>query len=164
MGDNRILIILLMVFRIRDKSLFWTKSGWKNNWEPKILNMPKPINPATTQYVIMRNDYHSFLRSINSSTQSSRPIVTSPEPAANISTATLSSSSSSCLSCATSSDCPSTARPQSNSSRTDQYPSRHSGTQICRPDRQGLRVAQSQLPPPATVHLRTGQQTNSKAK
>jgi len=26
-----------MGFRIRDKSLFWTKSGWKNNWEPKIL-------------------------------------------------------------------------------------------------------------------------------
>ena len=77
-----------MVFRIRDKSLFWTKSGWKNNWEPKILNMPKPINSANTQYVVMRNDYHSFLRSINSFTQSFRPIETSPEPADSTSMAT----------------------------------------------------------------------------
>jgi len=51
-----------MVFRIRDKSLFWTKSGWKNNWEPKILNMPKIINPVNTQYVIARLDFNSFLR------------------------------------------------------------------------------------------------------
>lgn len=76
-----------MAFRIRDKSLFWTKSGWKNNWEPKILNMPKAINPTTTQYVIMRGDYNSFLRSINSIMQSSRPIVTSLVPANSISTA-----------------------------------------------------------------------------
>ena len=55
-----------MSFRIRDKSLFWTKSGWKNNWEPRILNMPKPINPATTQYVTCRFDHHSFLRSRSS--------------------------------------------------------------------------------------------------
>jgi hypothetical protein len=57
--------IYLMVFRIRDKSLFWTKSGWKNTWEPKILNMPKPINSANTQYVTCRFDHHSFLRSIH---------------------------------------------------------------------------------------------------
>ncbi len=54
-----------MVFRIRDKSLFWTKSGWKNTWEPKILNMPKPINSPNTQYVTCRFDHHSFLRSNN---------------------------------------------------------------------------------------------------
>ncbi len=77
-----------MVFRIRDKSLFWTKSGWKNNWEPKILNMPKPINPSTTQYVIMRGDFNSFLRSINCETQSFRPIATSPVPSSSTSTAT----------------------------------------------------------------------------
>jgi len=51
-----------MVFRIRDKSLFWTKSGWKNNWDPKVLQMPKAINSPVTQYVTCRFDYHSFLR------------------------------------------------------------------------------------------------------
>lgn len=54
-----------MVFRIRDKSLFWTKSGWKNNWEPKILNMPKPCNPNETAFVTTKKDHHSFLRSKN---------------------------------------------------------------------------------------------------
>lgn len=103
-----------MVFRIRDKSLFWTKSGWKNNWEPKILNMPKPINPANTQYVVMRNDYHSFLRSINSSTQSSRLIETSPVPAGSTSTETRSSNTSSSSNSATSLNCPSTVKPQSS--------------------------------------------------
>lgn len=54
-----------MVFKIRDKSLFWTVSGWKNNYAPKILNMPKPIASSRTQYVTCRYDYHSFLRSIS---------------------------------------------------------------------------------------------------
>ena len=53
-----------MGFKIRDKSLFWTRSGWKNNWEPKILNMPRPVNSSNTMYVLNRNDHHSFLRSI----------------------------------------------------------------------------------------------------
>lgn len=123
-----------MVFRIRDKSLFWTKSGWKNNWEPKILNMPKPINSPNTQYVVMRADFNSFLRSINYLIQSSRPIATSPVPANATSTATPLPSSSSSSNSATSSNSPSTARPPSNSSRTAQYHSLHPGTQIRRPN------------------------------
>lgn len=66
-----------MVFRIRDKSLFWTKSGWKNNWEPKILNMPKPINSVNTQYVTCRFDHHSYLRSTSACIKSYKPIETS---------------------------------------------------------------------------------------
>lgn len=52
-----------MVFKIRDKSLFWTKSGWKNNYNPKILNMPRVAVPLDTIYVNTRKDHHSFLRS-----------------------------------------------------------------------------------------------------
>lgn len=52
-----------MGFRIRDKSLFWTISGWKNNWEPKILNMPRMIKSSQTAYITCRYDHHSYLRS-----------------------------------------------------------------------------------------------------
>ncbi len=83
-----------MAFRIRDKSLFWTKSGWKNTWEPKILNMPKPINSANTQYVTCRFDHHSFLRSTPLPMQSSRPTATSPAPSSSTSTVILTPNSS----------------------------------------------------------------------
>lgn len=53
-----------MGFKIRDKSLFWTITGWKNNWEPKILNMPRMIKSSQTAYMTSRYDHHSFLRSI----------------------------------------------------------------------------------------------------
>lgn len=134
-----------MVFRIRDKSLFWTKSGWKNNWEPKILNMPKPINSPNTQYVIMRADFNSFLRSINYLIQSSKPIATSPALANATSTATPLLNSSSSSNSATSSNCPSTVRHPSNSSRTVQYLFFDSGTQVRRSNRQRLRIVQLQL-------------------
>ena len=52
-----------MGFKVRDKSLFWTKSGWKNNWEPKIGNTPRPIISKDTAYVSCRYDHHSYLRS-----------------------------------------------------------------------------------------------------
>jgi hypothetical protein len=52
-----------MGFKIRDKSLFWTISGWKNNWEPKILNMPRMIKSNQTAYLTCRYDHHSYLRS-----------------------------------------------------------------------------------------------------
>lgn len=61
--ESFVYIYKLMGFRIRDKSLFWTKSGWKNNWEPKILNMPRGFNPTETAFVSCRYDHHSFLRS-----------------------------------------------------------------------------------------------------
>ena len=52
-----------MGFKLRDKSLFWTKSGWKNNWEPKIGNMPRPVISKDTAYISSRYDHHSYLRS-----------------------------------------------------------------------------------------------------
>lgn len=52
-----------MVFKIRDKSLFWTKGGWKNNWAPKSIISPKPINVTETACVTNFKDHHSFLRS-----------------------------------------------------------------------------------------------------
>lgn len=157
-------IILLMVFRIRDKSLFWTKSGWKNNWEPKILNMPKAINSPNTQYVIMRGDYNSFLRSTNLLMKSSRPTETSVAPANSTSTATPPQNSSSSSNSATSSNYPSTATPPSNSSRTDPYHSIHSGTPLCRSDRPRLRTPQPQLPSRSTPQLWTTKQIYPQTK
>lgn len=125
-----LLIIYLMVFRIRDKSLFWTKSGWKNTWEPKILNMPKPINSPNTQYVTCRFDHHSFLRSKPTNTQSSKPTATSPEPASNTFMVMLTLSNILSSNSAISSDYHSTVRPLSNSSRTVLYIIYHTGTQI----------------------------------
>ncbi len=56
-----------MVFRVRDKSLFWTKGGWKNNYAPKVLIMPRATNVTDTCFIIARRDHQSFLRSTNSS-------------------------------------------------------------------------------------------------
>jgi hypothetical protein len=53
-----------MGFKIRDKSLFWTRSGWKNNWEPRILNTPRGANSPFVMYLACRYDSNSFLRSI----------------------------------------------------------------------------------------------------
>ena len=99
-----------MSFRIRDKSLFWTKSGWKNNWEPRILNMPKPIHPTNTQYVTSRFDHHSFLRSTPNSIQLCRLIATSPAPSSSTSTVTAMPRTFLSSNCATSSSFPPTAR------------------------------------------------------
>lgn len=110
-----------MVFRIRDKSLFWTKSGWKNNWDPKVLQMPKAINSPVTQYVTCRFDFHSFLRSINSTIQLFKPIATSPVLANNISMEMLTSNSSLSLNFATNLDCLFTAKLQSSSLKTVLY-------------------------------------------
>lgn len=52
-----------MVFKIRDKSLFWTRGGWKNNWAPKSIIMPKNMSATETSLVTNHKDHHSFLRS-----------------------------------------------------------------------------------------------------
>ena len=52
-----------MVFRVRDKSLYWVKGGWKNNYYAKVFNMPRACNPTDTYYLITRRDHHSYLRS-----------------------------------------------------------------------------------------------------
>lgn len=112
-----------MVFRIRDKSLFWTKSGWKNNWDPKVLQMPKAINSPVTQYVTCRFDFHSFLRSIHSIIQLYNLIATSLAQPNNTSTEILNFNSSSFLNFAIITNCLSIAKLQSSSSRMDLYTS-----------------------------------------
>jgi len=110
-----------MVFKIRDKSLFWTKSGWKNNWEPKILNMPKAINVVNTQYITSRFDHHSFLRSINLLMQLSKLIVTFPVLANSTFTAIPQPNNFSFLNLEISSNFLSIATLPSNSSKTELY-------------------------------------------
>lgn len=51
-----------MVYKIRNKSFFMTKSGWKNNHFPKSFNMPRASNSEQTQGIRCRYDHHSFLR------------------------------------------------------------------------------------------------------
>lgn len=51
-----------MVYKIRNKSFFWTRGGWKNNWSPKCFNTPRPSNPEITMSIRCRHDHHSFLR------------------------------------------------------------------------------------------------------
>jgi hypothetical protein len=146
-----------MVFRIRDKSLFWTKSGWKNNWDPKVLQMPKAINSPVTQYVTCRFDFHSFLRSINYIIQLYNLIATSPAPPNNISTEIPTSNSSSFLNYGTISNYLFIAKPLSNSSRTELYISIYLGTQICRSYWSRVWVNQSQLSSSTALHIRTTQ-------
>lgn len=52
-----------MVFKVRDKNIFWTRNGWKNNYYPRVFNMPRPINGDSTMTVRCRYDHHSYLRS-----------------------------------------------------------------------------------------------------
>ncbi len=51
-----------MVYKIRNKSIFWTRAGWKNNWHPKNFNSPRPCNGEFTMGLRCRYDHHSFLR------------------------------------------------------------------------------------------------------
>ena len=51
-----------MVYKIRNKSIFWTRAGWKNNWHPKNFNSPRPCNGEMTVALRCRYDHHSFLR------------------------------------------------------------------------------------------------------
>jgi len=51
-----------MVYKIRNKSFFWTKTGWKNNYFPKSFNMPRPSASDSTLAIRCRYDHHSFLR------------------------------------------------------------------------------------------------------
>lgn len=129
-----------MVFRIRDKSLFWTKSGWKNTWEPKILNMPKPINSANTQYVTCRFDHHSFLRSNSNTIQSFKHIVISPEHANNICMEIPQQNNSLYLNFVINSNYPSTVKHLLNLLKTELYLVFYTGKKICRSDRQRFRV------------------------
>ena len=54
-----------MVYKIRNKSFFWTRSGWLNNWHPKNFNAPRPSHGETTVGIRCRNDHNSFLRGFN---------------------------------------------------------------------------------------------------
>lgn len=58
-----------MVYKIRNTSFFWTRSGVKNNWFPQHMNMPKPITSDITFAIKTRYDHHSFLRGNSSHTE-----------------------------------------------------------------------------------------------
>ena len=51
-----------MVYKIRNKSIFWTKSGYKNNYFGKVTIAARPSNPDTVLAVTCRYDHMSFLR------------------------------------------------------------------------------------------------------
>ncbi|CAD8201010.1 unnamed protein product [Paramecium octaurelia] len=53
-----------MVYKIRNKSFFWTRAGWKNNWHPKNFNAPRPSSSEFTIGIRCRYDHNSFLRGI----------------------------------------------------------------------------------------------------
>ena len=55
-----------MVYRLRNKNLFMTANGFKNNYYHNCLNMPKEIIPETSFSLQTRSDHHSFLRLVQS--------------------------------------------------------------------------------------------------
>jgi hypothetical protein len=52
-----------MGFTLRDKSLFWTLAGWKNNWAPKSTINPTFTSPDCVAGIGSVKDSNSFLRS-----------------------------------------------------------------------------------------------------
>jgi hypothetical protein len=52
-----------MVFKLRDKSLFWTTTGWKNNWTPKVSVTPTYAASECVLGIVTAKDSNSFLRS-----------------------------------------------------------------------------------------------------
>jgi hypothetical protein len=89
-----------MVYKIRNKSIFWTRAGWKyifnilkkrNNWHPKNFNAPRPTNSENTMGMRCRYDHHSFLRGKKTKIKYKKQIKftgTSPDTANNIFTGT----------------------------------------------------------------------------
>lgn len=63
-SHKKILIIFIMVYKIRNKSFFWTRAGWKNHWHPKNFNAPRPSSSEFTIAIRCRYDHNSFLRCI----------------------------------------------------------------------------------------------------
>ncbi|KAL4493628.1 hypothetical protein ABPG72_004121 [Tetrahymena utriculariae] len=61
-----------MGYKIRNKSIFWTRAGWKNNWHPKNFNAPRPSYGEFTMGIRCRNDHHSFLRYVQTYRNMSR--------------------------------------------------------------------------------------------
>ncbi len=51
-----------MVYRLRNKNLFMTASGYKNNWAPNGFMMAKDMVSETTFNLKSRFDHHAFLR------------------------------------------------------------------------------------------------------
>ena len=51
-----------MVYKLRNKNLFMTASGYKNNWAPVGFMMPKEYAPDVIFNVKTRYDHHSYLR------------------------------------------------------------------------------------------------------
>lgn len=53
-----------MVYKIRNKGLFMTINGFKNNYFQKVLNDYMPLGPETTYALQIRQDYFSYIRII----------------------------------------------------------------------------------------------------
>lgn len=51
-----------MVYKIRNKSFFWTINGWKNNYNVKTLLSPTDVHPEKLSWMISYSNHHSFLR------------------------------------------------------------------------------------------------------
>ena len=51
-----------MVYKIRNKSFFLTKTGWRNNYHGKVTITERPSNPESTIAIRCRYDHMSFLR------------------------------------------------------------------------------------------------------
>lgn len=51
-----------MVYKIRNKGLFMTINGFKNNYYHKVLNDYMPLAPDTTFAMQIRQDHYSYVR------------------------------------------------------------------------------------------------------
>ena len=51
-----------MVYKLRNKNLFMGADGYRNNYYPQILMMPKEIASETTFALKSKFNHHSFLR------------------------------------------------------------------------------------------------------
>ena len=69
-----------MVYKIRNTSFFWTKSGYKNNYFIQTMSAPKRVDVDTTFAFKNKFNHHSFLRCKPSPFYSSRADLQEPLP------------------------------------------------------------------------------------
>lgn len=68
-----------MVYRLRNKNLFMTVYGYKNNYHPVELISSRITYPETTFCLKQRSDHHSFLRGRLEVKKLTRPTETSAD-------------------------------------------------------------------------------------
>ena len=54
-----------MVYKIRNKSFFYTLYGWKNNYYNRVMCTPKDIKSEEIFCVKLRDDETTFIRMYN---------------------------------------------------------------------------------------------------